>query len=81
MSRSTGARWPWMIGLTLVMAAGCEQGPRTTHLPLRIAAAADLQRVLPRLLERFEKQTRDDHDLDDRRLGTACRADQGGRTV
>ena len=39
------------------MAAGCEQGPRTTHLPLRIAAAADLQRVLPRLLERFEKQT------------------------
>ena len=57
MSRSTGARWPWMIGLTLVMAAGCEQGPRTTHLPLRIAAAADLQRVLPRLLERFEKQT------------------------
>ncbi len=46
-----------MLGLMVLMVAGCDRGPQTTTLPLRIAAAADLQRVLPRLLERFEKQT------------------------
>jgi molybdate transport system substrate-binding protein len=45
------------VGLAALTAGGCDSGSRTNPQPLRIAAAADLQRVLPRLIERFEKQT------------------------
>ncbi len=46
-----------VLGLALFTAAGCARGPATASQTLRIAAAADLQRVLPRLVDRFTKQT------------------------
>lgn len=57
MSRSINPGGFWVLGLAALTAAGCDRGPHTDAQPLRIAAAADLQRVLPRLIERFEKQT------------------------
>ncbi len=47
----------WLFGLVAFIAAGCDRVRRADTQPLRVAAAADLQRVLPRLIERFEKQT------------------------
>ena len=47
----------WLFGLVAFIAAGCDRVRRAEAQPLRVAAAADLQRVLPRLIERFEKQT------------------------
>ena len=47
----------WVLGLAALTAAGCDGGPRADAQPLRIAAASDLQRVLPRLIERFQNQT------------------------
>jgi len=47
----------WVLGLAALTAAGCDRGPRADAQPLRIAAASDLQRVLPRLIERFQNQT------------------------
>jgi molybdate transport system substrate-binding protein len=46
----------WVLGLAALTAAGCDRGPRADAQPLRIAAASDLQRVLPRLIERFQNQ-------------------------
>src|SRR5271157_2324284 len=46
----------WVLGLAALTAAGCDRGPRAGAQPLRIAAASDLQRVLPRLIERFQSQ-------------------------
>ncbi len=57
MSRSSFPGWLWGLCLAGLIAAGCNRGPRTEAQPLRVAAAADLQRVLPRLIARFEKQT------------------------
>ncbi len=60
-----------MLGVAALTAAGCDHGPpaagekavdlaarrpRAAAQPLRIAAASDLQRVLPRLIERFQSQ-------------------------
>ncbi len=45
------------LGLAVLVLAGCARSPGSASQPLRIAAAADLQRVLPRIIERFEKQT------------------------
>jgi molybdate transport system substrate-binding protein len=56
MSRSIIPGGLWGLGLAALTAAGCDRGPRTDAQPLRIAAAADLQRVLPRLIERFQNQ-------------------------
>src|SRR5271157_1756713 len=47
----------WVLGLAALTNAGCDRGPRADAQPLRIAAASDLQRVLPRLIERFQNQT------------------------
>ncbi|MGA9926325.1 MAG: molybdate ABC transporter substrate-binding protein, partial [Isosphaeraceae bacterium] len=47
----------WVLGLAALTAAGCDGGPGADAQPLRIAAASDLQRVLPRLIERFQNQT------------------------
>ncbi len=47
----------WVLGLAALTAAGCDHGPRADAQPLRIAAASDLQRILPRLIERFQNQT------------------------
>ena len=48
----------WVLGLAALTAAGCDRRlPRAAAQPLRIAAASDLQRVLPRLIERFQNQT------------------------
>src|SRR5271157_4843595 len=56
MSRSINPGGFWVLGLAALTAAGCDRGSHTDAQPLRIAAAADLQRVLPRLIERFENQ-------------------------
>lgn len=48
----------WVLGLAALTAAGCDRRlPPAAPQPLRIAAASDLQRVLPRLIERFQNQT------------------------
>src|SRR5271157_1095653 len=57
MSRSILPGSLWVLGLASLTAAGCDRGPRAAAQPLRIAAASDLQRVLPRLIERFQNQT------------------------
>jgi len=57
MCRSIVPGGLWVLGLAALTAAGCDRGPRADAQPLRIAAASDLQRVLPRLIERFQNQT------------------------
>ena len=48
----------WVLVLVALTAAGCDRRlPPAPAQPLRIAAASDLQRVLPRLIERFQNQT------------------------
>ena len=66
-------------GLAASTAAGCDRGPRADALPLRIAAASDLQRVLPRLIGRFQNQTPTTvtPTLTFDASGQACRTDQG----
>ncbi|HMF38965.1 MAG TPA: molybdate ABC transporter substrate-binding protein [Isosphaeraceae bacterium] len=56
MSRSIIPGGLWGLGLAALTPAGCHRGPRTDARPLQIAAASDLQRVLPRLIERFQNQ-------------------------
>ncbi len=48
----------WLLGLTALGATGCHHAASTNDQPLRIAAASDLQRVLPGLAERFQARTR-----------------------
>jgi molybdate transport system substrate-binding protein len=63
--RSTQLLWRlWLLGQVALCAIGCQRertgdGSETgTSLqPLRIAAASDLQRVLPRLAQRFSERT------------------------
>jgi molybdate transport system substrate-binding protein len=63
--RSTQLPWRlWPLGLAALFVAGCQPTwtghgaePRARPQPLRIAAASDLQRVLPRLAERFQSRT------------------------
>ncbi len=54
----------WLTGLTALSAGGCQRpspaaggDSPANRRPLRIAAAADLQHVLPRLARRFEERT------------------------
>ena len=56
MCRSIIAGGLWVLGLAALTAAGCDRSPPAAAQPLRIAAASDLQRVLPRLIERFQSQ-------------------------
>ncbi len=71
MSRSIIPGGLWVLGVAALTAAGCDRQPRATGQkapdlaagrvspatqPLRIAAASDLQRVLPRLIERFQSR-------------------------
>jgi Bacterial extracellular solute-binding protein len=72
MSRSIIPGGLWVLGVAVLTAAGCDRGPRAAGQkapdlaagrlppaaaqPVRIAAASDLQRVLPRLIERFQSQ-------------------------
>jgi molybdate transport system substrate-binding protein len=74
MRRLARLRNLWLLGLATLAAAGCDRapfgagrgaaGPAAGSLPpadakpLRIAAASDLQRVLPRVVERFQASTR-----------------------
>ena len=57
MCRSIISGGLWVLGLAALTAAGCDRRlPPAAAQPLRIAAASDLQRVLPRLIERFQSQ-------------------------
>ncbi len=56
MSRSIIRGCLWVLGVAALTASGCHRGPPAAAGPLRIAAASDLQRVLPRLIERFQNQ-------------------------
>jgi molybdate transport system substrate-binding protein len=56
MSRSIIPGGLWVLGVAALTAAGCDRGPPAAAQPLRIAAASDLQRVLPRVIERFQNQ-------------------------
>ncbi len=72
MSRSVLPGGLWVLGVAALTAAGCDRGqpaagqkaadlgagrlPSAAAQPLRVAAASDLQRVLPRLIERFQNQ-------------------------
>ena len=47
----------WLLLLIVLASTGCRRTASTHDQPLRIAAASDLQRVLPGLVKRFEART------------------------